>query len=117
MVGRPCAANVSGRAAFLQAIGELICSHPGEITLIATGPLTNVAIALQLYPEIVHTVKNIVIMGGVFNVAGYIKDTNLVWILKRHTPYSPAARLSRWCRWMSPRKRKCFIAIWIVWLR
>ena len=59
-----------------QAIGELICSHPGEITLIATGPLTNVAIALQLYPEIVHTVKNIVIMGGVFNVAGYIKDTN-----------------------------------------
>ncbi len=59
-----------------QAIGELICNHPGEITLIATGPLTNVAIALQLYPEIVHTVKNIVIMGGVFNVAGYIKDTN-----------------------------------------
>ncbi|VFS94207.1 Pyrimidine-specific ribonucleoside hydrolase rihB [Raoultella planticola] len=59
-----------------QAIGELICNHPGEITLIATGPLTNVAIALQLYPDIVGTVKNIVIMGGVFNVAGYIKDTN-----------------------------------------
>jgi Inosine-uridine nucleoside N-ribohydrolase len=59
-----------------EAIGELICDNPGEITLVATGPLTNVAIALQLYPQIVHAVKEIVIMGGVFNVPGYIKDTN-----------------------------------------
>ncbi|POT58341.1 nucleoside hydrolase [Citrobacter amalonaticus] len=59
-----------------EAIGERICSNPGEITLVATGPLTNVAIALQLYPQIVHAVKNIVVMGGVFNVPGYLKDTN-----------------------------------------
>lgn len=59
-----------------EAIGELICNNPGEITLVATGPLTNVAIALQLYPQIVHAVKNIVVMGGVFNVPGYLKDTN-----------------------------------------
>ncbi|HCO9635247.1 TPA: nucleoside hydrolase, partial [Escherichia coli] len=59
-----------------EAIGELICRNPGEITLVATGPLTNVAIALQLYPQIVHAVKNIVVMGGVFNVPGYLKDTN-----------------------------------------
>lgn len=58
------------------AIGELICNNPGEITLVATGPLTNVAIALQLYPQMVHAVKNIVVMGGVFNVPGYLKDTN-----------------------------------------
>ncbi len=59
MVGRPCPANVPGRAASgTWAIGELIYrNHPGEITLIATGPLTNVAIALQLYPDIVGTVK------------------------------------------------------------
>lgn len=59
-----------------QAIGELICNNPGEITLVATGPLTNVAIALQLYPQLVHAVKDIVVMGGVFNVPGYLKDTN-----------------------------------------
>ena len=59
-----------------EAIGELICSNPGEITLVATGPLSNVAIALQLYPQIIHAVKNIVVMGGVFNVPGYQKDTN-----------------------------------------
>lgn len=58
------------------AIGELICRHPGEITLAAIGPLTNVAHAMQLYPQMAQAVKEIVIMGGVFNVDGYIKDTN-----------------------------------------
>lgn len=58
------------------AIGELICANPGEITLAAIGPLTNVAHALQLYPQMAQAVKSIVIMGGVFAVEGYIKDTN-----------------------------------------
>ncbi len=58
------------------AIGEHICRHPGEITLAAIGPLTNVAQALQLYPQMAQAVKEIVIMGGVFNVDGYLKDTN-----------------------------------------
>ncbi|AKJ42722.1 nucleoside hydrolase [Pragia fontium] len=58
------------------AIGELICNNPGEITLVAIGPLTNIAHAIQLYPEMVNAVAEIVIMGGVFNVEGYIKDTN-----------------------------------------
>lgn len=58
------------------AMGELICNNPGEITLVATAPLTNIAMALQLYPEMTRAVKRIVIMGGVFQVSGYIKDTN-----------------------------------------
>lgn len=58
------------------AIGELICNNPGEIILVATAPLTNIALALQLYPEMVRAVKRIVIMGGTFHVPGYIKDTN-----------------------------------------
>lgn len=57
-------------------IGEVICANPGEITLVAIGPLTNVALALQLYPQLAQAVKEIVIMGGVFHVEGYLKDTN-----------------------------------------
>ena len=60
----------------VQKMGELICSHPGEITLVAIGPLTNVALAMQLYPQMASAVKQIVIMGGAFNVPGYLKDTN-----------------------------------------
>lgn len=58
------------------AMGELICNNPGDITLVAIGPLTNVAMALRLFPDMAQAVKRIVIMGGVFNVPGYLKDTN-----------------------------------------
>jgi pyrimidine-specific ribonucleoside hydrolase len=74
-VPRPQAAELPAPDAAI-AIGELICNNPGEITLAAIGPLTNVAQALQLYPQMAQAVKEIVIMGGVFNVEGYIKDTN-----------------------------------------
>ncbi|CDH31517.1 nucleoside hydrolase [Xenorhabdus bovienii] len=59
-----------------QGMGELVCRNPGEVTLVAIGPLTNVAHAMQLYPEFAKSVAEIVIMGGVFNVPGYQKDTN-----------------------------------------
>lgn len=58
------------------AIGQLICANPGEITLVAIGPLTNLALAIERYPKLVSAVKEIVIMGGVFALDDYIKDTN-----------------------------------------
>ena len=45
-------------------IAETILAYPGEVTLVAVGPLTNVAMALRLYPEFARQVKEIVIMGG-----------------------------------------------------
>jgi purine nucleosidase len=53
-----------GRAAI--AIIEHILANPGEITLVAVGPLTNVAVAMALEPAITTAVKQIVIMGGAF---------------------------------------------------
>ncbi|MBD3254585.1 MAG: hypothetical protein GF383_05805 [Candidatus Lokiarchaeota archaeon] len=41
--------------------------HPKDLTLIALGPLTNVATAYQLYPEILDDIKELVVMGGVLN--------------------------------------------------
>ena len=48
------------------AIVENIMRNPGEITLVAIGPLTNIALAILLEPRIVTAVKELVIMGGVF---------------------------------------------------
>lgn len=41
-------------------------AEPGEITVVAIGPLTNVAAAINLDPDFARNVKEIVIMGGVF---------------------------------------------------
>lgn len=46
-------------------IAKSIHDNPGEVTLLTLGPLTNIALALRLNPNMVHQVKNIVIMGGV----------------------------------------------------
>ncbi|WP_277297375.1 nucleoside hydrolase [Succinatimonas hippei] len=45
---------------------ETVKKHPKEITVIAIGPLTNIAIALNLYPQFAEQVKELIIMGGAF---------------------------------------------------
>ena len=49
---------------------EQIMSHPGEITLVAIGPLTNVAIAIRKEPRIVQNVKEVFVMGGAIKHQG-----------------------------------------------
>jgi inosine-uridine nucleoside N-ribohydrolase len=53
-----------------QAIIDLVRADPGEITLVAVGPLTNLALALKADPAFAPLVKAVVIMGGAFGVAG-----------------------------------------------
>ncbi|MCS7324832.1 MAG: nucleoside hydrolase [Anaerolineae bacterium] len=55
-----------------QFIAATIMAHPGEITLVAVGPLTNVALALQLEPRLVHAVREVVIMGGTVSTPGNV---------------------------------------------
>ncbi|MBI4011091.1 MAG: nucleoside hydrolase [Candidatus Rokubacteria bacterium] len=45
-------------------IVETVLAAPGEITLVALGPLTNVALALLLEPNLAAAVREIVFMGG-----------------------------------------------------
>src|SRR5215469_1514400 len=45
-------------------IVSAIAAAPGEITLVATGPLTNIALALRREPRLAQWVRDFVIMGG-----------------------------------------------------
>ena len=48
---------------------EMIRSRPGEITLLAVGPLTNIGALFAMEPEIPRLLKRLVIMGGVFTTS------------------------------------------------
>lgn len=50
---------------------ETIKANPNEITLIAIGRLTNLALALRHAPEIAGLVKEVIIMGGAFGHHGH----------------------------------------------
>jgi purine nucleosidase len=45
-------------------------ANPGELTLVAVGPLTNLALALQLEPRLASLVRAVIIMGGAVDVPG-----------------------------------------------
>ena len=49
---------------------EKIMSNPGEFTLVAIGPLTNVALAIRKEPRVVDALKEIIIMGGAIRHEG-----------------------------------------------
>jgi purine nucleosidase len=53
-----------------ELIIKLAHEYPGELTLVPTGPLTNVATAVLADPEIAGLYKKVVLMGGAFLVKG-----------------------------------------------
>jgi len=53
-------------------IVRLARADPGELTLLATGPLTNLGAALLLDPELPALVREVVVMGGAFDHPGNV---------------------------------------------
>ena len=49
---------------------DKIMSNPGEFTLVAVGPLTNIALAIRKEPGLVKAIKEIIIMGGAIRHEG-----------------------------------------------
>jgi len=55
-----------------EAIVELAERHAGDLTLVTLGPLTNLAIALSLRPQLTRQIANVVVMGGAFFTGGNV---------------------------------------------
>lgn len=50
----------------IEWMASTIASNPEPVTLVPTGPLTNIALLLASYPEVTSRVERIVLMGGSF---------------------------------------------------
>ncbi|MGK5739997.1 nucleoside hydrolase [Micromonospora sp. URMC 103] len=53
----------------VEFLRRTIRAHPGEVTLLAIGPLTNVALLFAVDPEIPSLLGSLVLMGGAFTTA------------------------------------------------
>ena len=69
-VDPPRASAASGRAA--ERLVQAVLAAPGEITLLAIGPLTNVALALSLEPSMAGALQQLILMGGAVRTPGNI---------------------------------------------
>jgi purine nucleosidase len=89
-VGEPSGRVVDENAAEL--IVRTARERPGEVHLLATGPLTNLAVALRIEPDLPRLVKGVTIMGGAALAPGNITpaaEAN-IW----HDPEAAQAVLS-----------------------
>ncbi|RDI55609.1 nucleoside hydrolase [Nocardia mexicana] len=71
----PSARTLSDRSAARLWV-DLARAHPGEIIGLCTGPLTNLALALRLEPQLPQLLRRLVVMGGAFQRPGNTTPTN-----------------------------------------
>ncbi len=62
---------ISSKSA-VELLPEMVASKPGEVTIVATGPLTNVAKAIQVDPAAMAQGKEIIVMGGTVEEQGNV---------------------------------------------
>lgn len=48
----------------VHALNRIVSEEPDEMTILCLGPLTNIALAIKLYPEFAGDVKELYVMGG-----------------------------------------------------
>lgn len=70
--GRPVGPAAPGTAA--EQLVRLCREHPGEIEVVAVGPLTNLALALGLDAELPRLVRGVTIMGGAALAPGNVSE-------------------------------------------
>lgn len=51
-------------------IADQVRENPGEVTIFALGPATNIAMFVTMYPELVPQVKEVIYMGGAIDIPG-----------------------------------------------
>jgi inosine-uridine nucleoside N-ribohydrolase len=56
----------------VKVICDEVRASPGDVTIVATGPLTNIAAALQQQPELASLIGHLIMIGGTFGGPGNV---------------------------------------------
>jgi purine nucleosidase len=91
----PSSRPVSREPAALALI-RLANQWPGELTLVALGPLTNLAVALSLDPDLPAKYQRLVVMGGAIRGAGNLAERPTTEFNAGVDPEAAAIVLERW---------------------
>jgi purine nucleosidase len=72
--------ELDGRHAVQLIIDTVMAHEPGTVTLVPTGALTNIALAVRQEPRLVERVKQVVLMGGGVHVGNWsaVAEFNIV---------------------------------------
>lgn len=79
----------------VNALVRLANENPGELTLVAIGPLTNVALATRLDPTLPQKYKELIIMGGAIYAKGNTPNTVAEFNIY-HDPEAAAIVFQSW---------------------
>ena len=80
----------------VEFLANIIRRNPGEITLIAVGPLQNIGDLVRLHPDVVPLVKRVVLMSGSIGANYYGPSPVAEWNVKLAIPEAQAVYAAAW---------------------
>lgn len=81
-IGLPVSGRVADSGHAVLKLIDAAREHDGALELVTLGPLTNIALALSLAPDIAHRIKRCVIMGGASDAYGNVTPVSEfnIWV-------------------------------------
>lgn len=80
----------------VEFLADNIRRNPGEVTLIAVGPLHNIGDLVRLHPDVVHLVKRVVLMSGSIGPNASSSVPVPEWNVKLAIPEAQAVYAADW---------------------
>jgi purine nucleosidase len=83
-------------ASAVEFLADIIHRNPGQITLIAVGPLQNIGDLVRQHPEVVPLVKRVVLMSGSIGPNAWSSSAMAEWNVKLAIPEAQAVYSAAW---------------------
>jgi purine nucleosidase len=83
-------------ATAVEFLSDMIHRHPGEVTIVAVGPLHNIGDLLQQHPDVVHLVKRVVLMSGNIGASAWSPGPIPEWNVKLAIREAQAVYAADW---------------------